>query len=81
MSVEAQQIRVSKMASLIRIADALDRRHLPLTETITVELTPEILHIHLIGYNDASVERISMKSKGNLFQNIFGLEIHLHETI
>jgi len=41
-----QQIRVSKMASLIRIADALDRRHLPLT-----------------------------------FQNIFGLEIHLHETI
>jgi len=76
-----QQMRVSKIASLLRIADALDRRHLSLTETITVELTPEILHIHLTGYSDASVERISMKSKGNLFQNIFGLEIHLHETI
>ena len=74
-------MRVSKIASLLRIADSLDRRHLSLTETITVELTPEILHLHLIGCSDASVERISMKSKGNLFQNIFGLEIHLHETI
>ena len=76
-----QQMRVSKIASLLRIADALDRRHLSLNEPITLELTPEILHIHLTGYNDASVERISMQSKGNLFQNIFGLEIHLHETI
>ncbi len=76
-----QQMRVSKIASLLRIADALDSRHLSLNEPITIELTPEILHIHLIGYNDARVERISMKSKGDLFQNIFGLEIHLHETI
>lgn len=76
-----QQMRVSKIASLLRIADALDHRHLSLAEQIDLKLTPEVLHIHLIGASDAGVERIAMKSKGNLFQNIFGLEIHLHETI
>lgn len=76
-----QQMRLSKIASLLRIADALDRSHSARSENITLNLTPQILNIHLTDVNDASVERIAMKSKGNLFQNIFGLEIHLHEEI
>ena len=74
-----QQMRVSKIASLLRIADALDRSHSSSAENIRIELTSEILNIHLGEMKDATVERIAMKSKGNLFQNIFGLEIHLHE--
>ena len=72
-------MRVSKIASLLRIADALDRSHSSSAENIRIELTSEILNIHLGEMKDATVERIAMKSKGNLFQNIFGLEIHLHE--
>jgi len=74
-----QQMRVSKIASLLRIADALDHTHSKRSENISIHLTPGTLNIHLKAVTDATVERIAMKSKGNLFQNIFGLEIHLHE--
>lgn len=74
-----QQMRVSKIASLLRIADALDRTHSARTENISLEVSPGILNIYLADVTDATVERIAMKSKGNLFQNIFGLEIHIHE--
>ncbi|MGJ8655452.1 MAG: Ppx/GppA phosphatase family protein [Akkermansiaceae bacterium] len=74
-----QQMRVSKLASLLRIADALDRTHSSRADNLHVNFTPEILNIYLTDVNDATVERIAMKSKGDLFQNIFGLEIHIHE--
>lgn len=77
----SQQMRVSKIASLLRIADALDRTHLSRAEHINISITPSILNIYLKDVSDASVERIAMKSKGDLFQNIFGLEIHIHEEI
>lgn len=75
-----QQMRVSKISSILRIADALDRTHSARGENISVRITPGVLHIHLSDVTDATVERIAMKSKGNLFQNIFGLEIHIHEA-
>lgn len=76
-----QQMRVSKIASLLRIADALDRSHSARAENIIIKLEPGQLNIHLTDVTDATVERIAMKSKGNLFQNIFGLEIYIHEEI
>ncbi|MEZ7957814.1 MAG: HD domain-containing protein [Rubritalea sp.] len=74
-----QQMRVSKIASLLRIADALDRSHSARAENIKIYITRGVLNIHLTDVSDATVERIAMKSKANLFQNIFGLEIHIHE--
>lgn len=74
-----QQMRVSKIASILRIADALNRSHAARAENLSVTLTPGVLNIHLADATDATVERSAMKSKGDLFQNIFGLEIHLHE--
>jgi len=74
-----QQMRVSKIASLLRIADALDRTHSARSENMRIRLTPGVVNIHLLNVSDATVERIAMKSKGNLFKNIFGLEIHIHE--
>ena len=76
-----QQMRVSKIASLLRIADALDRTHSSRAENINIKVAPGILNIHLTDVSDATVERIAMKSKGDLFQNIFGKEIHIHEEI
>jgi exopolyphosphatase / guanosine-5'-triphosphate,3'-diphosphate pyrophosphatase len=76
-----QQMRISKIASLLRIADALDRSHSSRAENIIIKIAPGILNIHLTDVSDATVERIAMKSKGDLFQNIFGKEIHIHEEI
>jgi len=75
----AQQIRVSKIASLLRIADALERTHSGRISDFDIRITKKKMHLHLHGITDASVERLAMRSKGNLFQNIFGLEINLEE--
>jgi len=74
-----QQMRVSKIASILRIADALDRTHTGRINDVEVKIKKKKLHLHLVGIKDASVERITMKSKGDLFDDIFGLDITIQE--
>ncbi len=74
-----QQMSVAKLSSLLRIADALDRTHSNRIQEFTAKVSDKRLHLYFKGVNDVSVERIAMKNKGNMFQNIFGLDITLHE--
>lgn len=73
------RIRVSKLASLLRVADALDRAHLQRVQDFTVEIINNKLRITLSGVNDAAVERLAMQSKGTLFHDVFGLQVVLVE--
>ena len=72
-------MRVSKIASILRIADALDRTHTSRINDVEVKVKKKRLELRLVGIKDASVERITMKSKGNLFDHIFGLDITIQE--
>jgi len=74
------RMRVTKLASILRIADALDRSHSSRVGEITVTIDKQKLHIHLHGITDASVERQAMRSKASLFQDIYGLGVSLHES-
>lgn len=74
-----QQMRVSKIASILRIADALDRTHTSRINDVKVKIKKKRLELLLVGIKDASVERITMKSKGDLFEDIFGLDITIQE--
>jgi len=74
-----QQMRVSKIASLLRVVDALDRRHSGRVDELEVKLKKKRLELHLVGIQDVSVERIAMKTKGDLFADIFGLDVTLKE--
>ncbi len=74
-----QQMRVSKIASILRMADALDRTHTSRINDVKVKIKKKRLELQLVGIKDASVERISMKSKGNLFDHIFGLDVTIQE--
>ena len=73
------RIRVSKLASLIRVADALERTHSQRVRDVAIRETRSKLRISLKGVSDAAVERLAMQSKGDLFQDVFGLEIALNE--
>jgi len=73
------RIRVSKLAAILRIADALDRTHSSRIGEISVSIDKQKLHIELHGVTDASIERQAMLSKSNLFQDIYGLTVTLHE--
>lgn len=75
----ADRMRVAKLASILRIADALDRSHTSRIGEISVQIEQQKLHILLKGISDASAERQAMRSKSSLFQDIFGLSVTLHE--
>lgn len=74
------RMRVSKLAAILRIADALDRSHSSRIGDISVRIDKEKLHIDLHGITDASAERQAMRSKSSLFQDIYGLGVTLHES-
>lgn len=73
------RMRICKLASLLRIADALDRQHSSRIKELKIRISRRRLHIHLPQVTDAHAERIAMINKGDLFENVFGLEINLVE--
>ncbi|MBT8035934.1 MAG: HD domain-containing protein [Verrucomicrobiae bacterium] len=75
------RMRVSKLAAILRIADALDRSHSSRIGKISIRAEKQKLNIDLHGIADASVERMAMRSKSNLFRDIYGLVVALHESL
>lgn len=73
------RMRVSKLAAILRIADALDRSHSSRVGEISVATRNRKLNITLHGIADASVERMAMRSKAILFQDIYGLAVTIQE--
>ncbi|MGB0775543.1 MAG: HD domain-containing protein, partial [Akkermansiaceae bacterium] len=57
------RMRVSKLASILRIADALDRTHTSRVGEVTIAIEKSKLVLTLHGMEDASIERIAMRSK------------------
>jgi exopolyphosphatase/guanosine-5'-triphosphate,3'-diphosphate pyrophosphatase len=72
------RILVLKMASLLRVADALDRGHTQQIKNITVERRSETVMIHAGGVHDISLELIGIEQKADLFQDVFGYKIMLY---
>jgi exopolyphosphatase/guanosine-5'-triphosphate,3'-diphosphate pyrophosphatase len=66
---------VAKLAALLRIADALDRSHQHRLVNPRVTLSDDRLTIHADDAGDMTVERLVMKSKSDLFEDIFGLRV------
>jgi exopolyphosphatase/guanosine-5'-triphosphate,3'-diphosphate pyrophosphatase len=71
------RILVLKMASLLRIADALDRGHTQRIKHISVERRNETVLIHTEGDFSLSSERMGLEEKGGLFQEVFGYQVIL----
>lgn len=74
------RIRVSKLAALLRVADALERTHDQRVNEIEIKRHRDKLHIGIPGIGDAAVEKLAMQSKADLFQQVFGLEVVIDET-
>jgi exopolyphosphatase/guanosine-5'-triphosphate,3'-diphosphate pyrophosphatase len=73
------RIRVSKLAALLRVADALERTHTQRVTDVEVSIENSRLILSLTGIADAAVERLAMVGKGDLFQDVFGLPVVLQE--
>ena len=73
------KMRISKLAALIRMADALAATHSERGKDIEIRTSRRRVHVHLKNVANAHAERIAMRAKGDLFENIFGLQINLVE--
>ena len=72
-----ERILVLKMASILRVADALDRGHTQQIKKITVERRLETVVFHVDKIYDLSLEIIGMEEKGGMFQDVFGCKVIL----
>ncbi|MDR3335964.1 MAG: HD domain-containing protein [Treponema sp.] len=72
-----ERILVLKMASILRLADALDRGHTQRVKDIRVERRNEAIVIHTEGDLDLSSERTGLEEKADMFQDVFGYKVIL----
>ena len=72
-----ERILVLKMASILRVADALDRGHTQQIKQITVERRLETVVLHSNRAYDFSFELMGLEEKGRMFQDVFGYKVIL----
>jgi exopolyphosphatase/guanosine-5'-triphosphate,3'-diphosphate pyrophosphatase len=65
------------MASILRVADALDRGHSQQIKKITVERRQETIVLHVDRAYDLSLELMGLEEKGGMFQDVFGYKVIL----
>ncbi|MCL2809473.1 MAG: HD domain-containing protein [Treponema sp.] len=72
-----ERVLVLKMASILRVADALDRGHTQQIKNITVERRLETVVLHVDKVYDLSLELMGIEEKGGMFQDVFGYKVIL----
>lgn len=72
-----EQSRVRRIASLLRIADALDREHLSLVESVDARVDGRTLELRVHGSGDLALEKWSLDRKAKLFEEEFELRTSL----
>jgi exopolyphosphatase/guanosine-5'-triphosphate,3'-diphosphate pyrophosphatase len=70
-----ERIVVLKLASMLRVADALDRGHSQQIKNITVEHKSESIVIHAQGNIDRNLARLGLDEKAGMFQDVFGYKV------
>ncbi len=71
------RLRVQKLASLLRVADAMERAHSHRIATFTVRYAARKLELLVPGVHDLTIENLALRSKAGLFTDIFGYDVQL----
>lgn len=71
----ADQERVVKLASILRLADALDREHAERVSGVSVERGEKEIVLHLEGVGDLLLEKWALARKSTLFESVFRLRV------
>jgi exopolyphosphatase/guanosine-5'-triphosphate,3'-diphosphate pyrophosphatase len=72
-----ERILALKMASILRVAEALDRGHSQKIKNLTVDRRVDTIALHTNWGYDISLELMGMEEKSGLFQDTFGYKIVL----
>lgn len=74
------RVTVSKLAAILRVADALDRSHQQKMKDLTLERGEDVYTLWVKEEaGDISVERQGLLEKGDMFADVFGVSIILKQ--
>ncbi len=68
------RIAVLKLAAILRVADALERNHMQLVRDLKFQREKGQFAITVHGVSDITMERLALKEKGNMFEEVYGLK-------
>jgi exopolyphosphatase/guanosine-5'-triphosphate,3'-diphosphate pyrophosphatase len=71
---------VCRLSALLRIADALDRRHSQALESLTCRVSRGKLRLALVSDRDLAVEIHAAEEKADMFHQVFGLQLTVDTT-
>lgn len=75
------RIVVSKLAAILRVADALDHSKSQQIDDFSVEVDNRTLVISIPGLTDLSLEQLELRQKGSLFEETYGLKVLLRPDL
>lgn len=74
------RLLVTKLAAILRIADALDRANIQQIKKLTCTCENERCVITVDTSADITLEQIALQSKGLLFKEVYGMEVSLRKA-
>lgn len=74
------RVVVSKLSSILRVADALDRSYSQRIREFTCSIQKSRLVISVPGVDDLSLEQIAMKQTAQLFEETYGLSVLMRRS-
>ena len=74
------QVLVSKLSALLRVADSLDSALTQRVKSVAVSQEKNTLTLTVDGPRRLELEKIALRQKGNLFEEIFGLKLKLRTS-
>jgi len=77
--VRESRVIVNKLAALLRVADALVRGHTRKTPELRLERQGDELVVLFPGTSDLLLEERVIETKGDLFEDIYGMKIRLEQ--
>lgn len=69
--------RVTRLAALLRVADALDREHVQAVRELRVRVGRKQVTLEVDADGDLLLERWALRGKGGMFADVFGREVVL----
>ena len=73
----SDRLMILKLASILRVADALDRSHQQRIKDFTLSLSSDSLTIRVKDNPYIILEKMAVTDKGDLFESVFGYKIVL----
>ena len=73
------RILVSKLAAMLRLADALDTEHASRVESFSLDYRKPKLVIRLQGVGDLMLEKFALIRKADLFEEVFGVKVSVED--